>query len=76
MALPHIVRASGGTKRPAWIRTVRVMMGSPAMKATRAVVGTLVLLVLLGVAIGQLLGHLLAAGIENLLDVFIVDQTG
>jgi hypothetical protein len=45
-------------------------MGFPASK----VVGTLLLLVVLGVGTGQILGHLLATGIENLPDVIALDQ--
>jgi hypothetical protein len=38
------------------------------------VFGTLLMLIVLGVVTGQLLGQLLVAGIESLLDVIAVDQ--
>jgi hypothetical protein len=40
------------------------------------VLGTLLLLVVLGMATGQILGHLLSTGIENLLDFIAPDQSG
>jgi len=72
MALPYIAHAPGALQRPTWTQTVRMRLTSPAMRLA----GTLVLLVVLGVATGQFLGHLLATGIENLLDVIDLDQAG
>lgn len=72
MAIPHIAHAPGGLKSSAWTRTVRTRLNNPAIKA----LGTVLLLVVLGMATGQILGHLLATGIENLLDVVALDQVG
>ena len=72
MAVTHLAHPLVTIERHAWTRTTRVRLTSPRAKAF----GTLLLLILLGVATGQLLGHLLAAGIESLLDIIAVDQTG
>jgi hypothetical protein len=40
------------------------------------VLGALLVLVVVGMATGQILGHLLATGIEYLLDVIDLDQAG
>jgi hypothetical protein len=69
MLIPHIAHAPGRPKSSAWTPVVRTRLNNPATK----LLGTLLLLVVLGMMTGQILGHLLAAGIENLLDVVALD---
>jgi hypothetical protein len=69
MTIPH---PPDGLTSSGRARTVRTSLSSPAAK----VLGTLLLLVALGVATGQVVGHLLAVGVESLLDVIDLDRAG
>ena len=55
---------------------LRIVLARQRMTPLRRVVGTLVLLAVIGIVTGQLLGHVAAAGIEQLLELVAVDQTG
>lgn len=72
MASPHVVHAPAGPEGPARAPTLRERWHSPSFK----VAGALLVLVVLGIVTGQTLGHLLAAGIESLLDLVAVDAAG
>ena len=72
MAIPHIAHTPGHWTASAPLRALTRLVGSPAVKA----LGTLLLLVVIGMATGQLVGHVLAAGIEKLLDLAAVGQSG
>jgi uncharacterized membrane protein len=74
MAVPHWEHIHGGLRSPEWIRRTRKLLRSPATTLGLKLVGTLVLLVLVGVVTGQLLGHLLATGIEEALGLVTADQ--
>jgi hypothetical protein len=76
MTLPHSGQVRTSRTGSSWLRRVRSRWDSSALRTWRTVVGALVLLVLVGVAGGQVLGHLLAAGIEDLLQQITLDQPG
>ena len=65
MAISDAAHALGSLRASALSRTIRTKLDSPAMK----VLGVLLVLVLLGMVTGQIVGHLLATGIESLLGV-------
>lgn len=71
MVIPHFAHAPG-LRTPARSRTIRGWLSTPTM----LVLGTLLVLVVVGTATGQVVGHLLAAGIEKLLDLIALGQSG
>jgi hypothetical protein len=73
MALPHSEPARAATGPHARVRAVRVALTRPETKLLSRVVVTLALLVVVGLVVGQVLGHVAAAGIEHLLELVAVD---
>lgn len=72
MTVAHVAHAPRGAEPSARSRTVRPRLDGPAV----VVVGTLLLLVGVGIVAGQVVGHLLAAGIDQLLDLIALGQSG
>lgn len=74
--LLHSEHASGATRSHEWIRALRTALTHPRTVLIGKAGATLVLLVVVGLVVGQLLGQAAATGIERLLDMVAVDDAG